>query len=327
MPSGLAADLGPRRRRQPGRSILGLFRIHLFPPEFPACSIRGGDRWCRGRARTRAGTRAASFPRADGAVLCSSSPKSSPDAIRAGPSPQKKPRTEPCGDGFVTERLLGTSGTWQRPNSPHKGQGRGPAPAPLHSAFSCEICSKILFFLLFFFFSRQRATGRRWHTRALPAPRGNFTARRGSGPSSLTSRCQWCPGEAPKRSKTTQKKQSCSPPAPAFVRGGRRALLRAGVWFYFQPFQASRSCCSHQIGDFPSHTNRPGRAAAKRKGRRTAPPKKKPHRGGESSTGTLDPLPASIRLKPTQRFIVRWRITRRGKSPSLPSGNLWLASN
>lgn len=210
MPSGLAADLGPRRRRQPSRSILGLFQIRLFPPKFPACSIRGGDRWCRGRARTRAGTRVASFPGADGAVLCSSAPKSSPDAIRVGPSPKKNPTgaaRSRAGTGLSPRGCWGHRGHGSTPIHPTRGRGEDRLQL-LSAVPSAAKFAPKSYFLLFFFFPGS-VPGAGGGTRGpFLHPKGNFTARRGSGPSSLTSRCQWCPGEAPKRRKTTQKNRA-----------------------------------------------------------------------------------------------------------------------
>lgn len=210
MPSGLAADLGPRRRRQPSRSILGLFQIRLFPPKFPACSIRGGDRWCRGRARTRAGTRVASFPGADGAVLCSSAPKSSPDAIRAGPSPQKNPAgaaRSHAGTGLSPRGCWGHRGRGSV--QIHPTRGRGEDRLQLLSAVpSAAKFAPKSYFLLFFFFSRQRARGRRWHTGALPAPQREFHSPARFGAELPYQQVSVVPRGGSKKKKNHPKKQS-----------------------------------------------------------------------------------------------------------------------
>lgn len=132
---------------------------------------------------------------------------------------------------------------------------------------------------------------------APPAPAGSFTTRRGSGPSSVTSRCQWCLGEAPERRKSTQKKEMgaaaaaamprlrCSPRGPALVRREESSALvlltrsRAGLWFlsFFDSF-LSLAATRPEI----SHRTRTALGELLPKGRgdtRATPRKKKIQRG------------------------------------------------
>lgn len=180
---------------------------------------------------------------------------------------------------------------------------------------------------------------------APPAPAGSFTTRRGSGPSSVTSRCQWCLGEAPERRKSTQKKEMgaaaaaamprlrCSPRGPALVRREESSALvlltrsRAGLWFlsFFDSF-LSLAATRPEI----SHRTRTalGELLPKGRGDTRATPRKKKNTEGEN--------PARV---PWNRFRLPTGKSLRsvlpsagtsyggGKSPSLPSANLRLASN
>lgn len=275
----------------------------------------------------------ASFPGADGAVLCSSAPKSSPDAIRVGPSPKKTPLgLHGAVQGWVCPReAAGDIGDVAAPQFTPHGAG---ARISSSSSLQCLQLQNLLqnpIFCCFFFFQAACQGQEVAHGGPSCTPKGISQPGEVRGRAPLPAGVSGAPGRLQKEEKPPKKTElraaerlRCSPPAPVHVRGGEEACPELGFGFIFNlskppdNFVATSSEISHRTQTVLGELLPKGGGDT-----RHPPKKKKKHRGGESSTGTSDPLPASIRLKPTQRFIVCWR----GKSRSLPPGNLWLASN
>lgn len=230
----------------------------------------------------------ASFPGADGAVLCSSAPKSSPDAIRVGPSPKKTPLgLHGAVQGWVCPReAAGDIGDVAAPQFTPHGAG---ARISSSSSLQCLQLQNLLqnpIFCCFFFFQAACQGQEVAHGGPSCTPKGISQPGEVRGRAPLPAGVSGALGRLQKEEKPPKKSElraaerlRCSPPAPVHVRGGEEACPELGFGFIFNlskppdNFVATSSEISHRTQTVL------GELLPKGGGDTWHPPKKNPQRG------------------------------------------------